>query len=142
MQVQLKPTDIVKGFKLNKEPGYKLEIAGMLLCLIAIIFIIRSEDAKQTELILAPEGHADDYPLDRKVHGSGTLYQVGGIVITLMATVMSSSVSALNRSLKAIPLSVVLFYQAFVGVCISLSLLIVTVVVGGRHLYFLSFTPY
>lgn len=52
------------GFKLNKEPGYKLELAGMLLCFIAIYFIMRSEDGKQTELMLAPEGHADDYPLD------------------------------------------------------------------------------
>ena len=34
------------GFKLNKEPGFKLELAGMVLCLFAIIFMIRSEDAK------------------------------------------------------------------------------------------------
>ena len=67
---------------------------------------------------------------------------IGGICVVLMATVMSSSVSVLNRSLKTMPLSVILFYQAFVGVCVSLFLLIVSVVVGGRRLYFLDFSPF
>ena len=52
------------GFKINNEPGLKLELAGMVICFIACVFIMRGEDAKQTEVLLAPEGHADDYPLD------------------------------------------------------------------------------
>jgi len=34
------------GFRLNGEPGYKLELAGMFLCFIAVIFMMRSEDGK------------------------------------------------------------------------------------------------
>jgi len=91
---------------------------------------------------MAPEGHADDYPLDKAAAEQGSMNQVGGLVLVLMATVMTSSVNALNRSLKAIPFSVVLFYHGFVGACITFIMLFVTVVFGGRPLYFLDFSPY
>jgi len=67
---------------------------------------------------------------------------VGGIVFVLIATVMSASVNALNRSLKSIPFSIVLFYHAFVGACITFIMLFAAVVFGGRPIYFLDFSPY
>ena len=91
---------------------------------------------------MAPEGHADNYPLDKVAAQQGRLNQVGGLVLVLYATLMTSSVNALNRSLKAIPFSVVLFYHGFVGACITFIMLFVAVYFYDRPLYFLDFSPF
>jgi len=55
---------------------------------------------------------------------------------------LSSSVGVLDRSLKKIPFSIILFYHAFIGVFINFLVLFVAVAVDSRPLYFLDFSPY
>ena len=54
---------------------------------------------------------------------------------------MSAAIAVLNRSLKDVPYSIVLFYHSFFGVFTTFVLLTSAVIFISRPLYFLDFTP-
>lgn len=47
------------AYTFNKEPIYQVEIIGMVLCFIAVVFITISEQ-NQEEILQAQEGLAED----------------------------------------------------------------------------------
>ena len=51
---------------------------------------------------------------------------------------MSSGIAVLNRSLKSIPYSVVLFYHSLFGMAATVLILLVSFAFFGRPLYFLA----
>lgn len=68
--------------------------------------------------------------------------QISGVLLILIASLMSASIAVLNRSLKDVPYSVVLFYHSFFGVFMTFVFLASAVLLISRPLYFLDFTPF
>ena len=56
----------------------------------------------------------------------------------LIASVMSASIAVLNRSLRQVPYSIVLFYHSFFGMTATVLILFVWSLLYGRPLYFLK----
>ena len=83
----------------------------------------------------------DDEELEKIVTKESFLLKFGGIVLTLVASVMSAGIAVLNRGLKDVPYSVVLFYHSFFGMFTTFIFILVLVVFTSRPLYFLDFKP-
>ena len=71
-----------------------------------------------------------------------TFTKISGIFLILLASVMSAGIAVLNRSLKEVPYSVVLFYHSFFGLFSSTVLIVLLVCFTSRPLYFLDFSPF
>ena len=59
-----------------------------------------------------------------------------------MASVMSSGIAVLNRSLKQTPYSIVLFFHSFFGMLATLTILAVWCLGWNRPVYFLALARY
>jgi len=126
------------SYKYNNEPLYKVEIIGMVLCFIAVIIITLDEKDEGDEIISTQTGKVDDFDLEKYVSRQENLIKFGGIVLILLASVMSSGIAVLNRSLRETPYSIVLFYHSFFGMLATVTILFFWCVFGGRPLYFLK----
>ena len=63
---------------------------------------------------------------------------MAGVFFILIASVISASIAVLNRSLREIPYSIVLFYHSLFGMMATVAILIVWCLLLGRKLYFLE----
>ena len=68
--------------------------------------------------------------------------RIGGIFLILVASVMSAGIAVLNRSLKDVPYSIVLFYHSFFGLFMSSVFILLLITSTSRPLYFLDFSPF
>ena len=68
--------------------------------------------------------------------------KVGGIFLVLCASFMSAGIAVLNRTLKEVPYSVVLFYHSFFGLFVTSAFLLLSWLLTSRPLYFLDFDPF
>lgn len=64
------------------------------------------------------------------------------MVLILVASWMSAANQVLNRSLKDVPYSIVLFYHSFFGLVASSVTIAVLLLVTKRELAFLGFEPF
>ena len=129
------------SYKFNNEPLYAVEVLGMTLCFIGVCFITMSEKDDQNELLTGQTGHVDDEILAKEQARTGFFSKVAGILLMFAASVMSSGIAVLNRSLADIPYTVVLFFHSFFGIFISFILLVALILFANRPLYFLEFSP-
>ena len=87
-------------------------------------------------------GHVDDNKLEQEQAHEKNMLKAAGIFLILVASVMSASIGVLNRSLKDIPYAVVLFYHSLFGIIVTTIYLAVTIILFGRPLYVLDFSPF
>lgn len=80
--------------------------------------------------------------MQKKVNSESFFYKSVGIGLILMASVMSSGIAVLNRQLKHIPYSLVLFYHSLFGMAATLLILFVGCTFFDRPLYFLELARY
>lgn len=130
------------SYKFNNEPLYAVEIVGMILCFVGVCFITMSEADDQNSLLTGQTGHVDDEILAKEEAKKDVFSKVAGITLMFVASLMSSGIAVLNRTLANVPYSVVLFYHSFFGIFISFVLIVGLGVMVDRPLYFLSFTNF
>ena len=87
-------------------------------------------------------GHVDDDKLEKETTHEKTITKVAGILLILIASVMSACIGVLNRSLRDIPYAVVLFYHSFFGIAATTIYLASALLIASRPLHFLSFSPF
>ena len=87
-------------------------------------------------------GKVSDLETQKKISESDVWLKVGGIFLILLASVMSSGIAVLNRSLKQIPYSIVLFYHSLFGMIATVVILFVWCTFFDRPLYFLELARY
>lgn len=86
-------------------------------------------------------GHVDDDKLEKEAGHEKTITKVAGILLILIASVMSACIGVLNRSLRDIPYAVVLFYHSLFGIVATTIYLALALLVASRPLHFLGFGP-
>ena len=132
----------IMGYKYNNEPLYKVEIIGMILCFIAVVAITLDEKEEGDQIMSTQTGKTDTWDLEKIVSKESNLIKMGGIALILIASVMSSGIAVLNRSLKQTPYSIVLFYHSFFGMLATLTILAVWCLSTDRPVYFLALARY
>ena len=128
----------ILAYKFNNEPLYKVEVIGMILCFVAVVFITIDENDSKEKILSTTTGTADDLDLEKIVSNQNFLIKTTGVFLILFASLMSASIAVLNRSLREVPYSVVLFYHSLLGMTATVAILFVGKLIFGRPLYFLS----
>ena len=115
-------TSILSYF-LNGEPIFPIELLGMSICFVSVVFIARAYDEKD-----APS------PVNANPDDLTQSHRALGMFLCILATLLGAGMSVLTRKLVQMPAAIVILYAGVVGFLASV------VVYAGNALVFDSYS--